>query len=453
GTAAGRAAVGDRLAVRAGRTELRGLDVVAEPSVCDWSEERLRGALADADRRAEAAAELARRGVRTAVPTLVETLEGDRSAPDRRAVVRALDVLADPRGVDALVSRLADDDDAVRRAAATALATVGDPEALDALLGAAKAEDDETTRYAMIRAARDVDPTTAMDRFAHLLRTGDDPAVRETVVRVLRVTNGERARGLVLEALDDSDPSVAREAIAAVRWADDERAVPALLRRLNDDDALVRQEAAGAFAELGARADEFRDGEELSDSTRERVVGALIDRLDDPVAAVRSWVIEALGAQSHPRAVGPLCDAYDEESELRWNVVAALGRIRDPRAIPTVVAALDDDDPSVRRRACRASAQLGTAAAVSPLCDRATSDPNADVRREAIDALGRLGENPARVAETMASVLEDDRTALRRAAVTALGRVGGSEARRLLRETAENDPHEAVREHARSTLE
>ncbi|MFC6827146.1 HEAT repeat domain-containing protein [Halopelagius fulvigenes] len=452
-TPAGRVAVGDRLAVRTGRTELRGLDAVVGPSVCDWSEERLREALADADRRAEAATELARRGVRTAVPILVETLDGDLSARDRRAVVRALDVLADPRAVDALVGELADDDDAVRRAAATALATVGDPEALDPLLGAATDESDETTRYAMVRAARDVDPTAAMDRFAHLLRTGDDPAVRETVVRVLRVTNGERAHELVLEAVDDPDPSVAREAISVVRWADDERAVPALLRRLSDDSPLVRQEAAGAFAELGARADEFRDGEELSDATRERVVGALIERLDDPVSAVRSWVIEALGAQAHPRAVGPLCDAYDDESELRWNVVAALGRIRDPRAIPTVVTALDDDDPSVRRRACLASAQLGTAAAVSPLSDRATSDPNADVRREAIDALGRLGEEPARVAEAMASVLADDDTALRRAAVTALGRVGGPEARRLLRETAANDPHEAVREHARAKLE
>ncbi|SFG99543.1 HEAT repeat [Halopelagius inordinatus] len=446
-------AVGDRLTVRAGRTDLRGLDVVTGPSAGDWSEDRLRGALSDRENRADAAAELARRGVRSAVPALVEALDDPLSASDRRAVVRALDVLSDPRAVDALVARLADDDEAVRRAAATALSTIGDPDALDALFDAASAETDGATRDAVVRAAREVDPTAAMDRFADVLRTSDDPRLRETVVRVLRVTDGDRAHELVVEALGDDDPSVVREAISVVRWDDDERAVPGLLRRLTDDDPDVRQEAAGAFAELGARAEHFQDGAELSEATRERVVEALIRRLDDPVSAVRSWAMEALGAQAHPNAVGPLCAAYGEESELRWNAVAALGRIGDPRAIPTVVAALDDDDPSVRRRACRASARLETTAATSPLCDRATTDPSADVRREAIDALGRLGEADARVVTAMESVLGDAPTPLRRAAVTALGRLGGPKARRLLREAAENDPSESVRERAKTGLE
>jgi HEAT repeat protein len=446
-------AVGQRLRLRAARVHLSDVAVADAPSLVDRTDAELRDALADPSLRAAAATELARRDADDAVAAITDCLRADPPAPDRRALVRALDVLADEAAVPGLVERLGDTDPDVRRAAAVALATVGDPSALDPLLTAVRSESDAATRRAVARAARDVDPTRALDHFASLVRTDSDPAVRESVVRVLGGTGNVHAEALVVEAVDDPNPDVAREAISAVRWFTDERPVGGLLRRLDDDDPTVRAAAANAFVELGARAAHYHDGEELSAETRTRVVRALLERLDDENAAVRAAVMEALGSQAHPESVMPLCAAYDGDEACRSATVDALGRVGDPRAIPTVVAALDDDDPGVRRRACRACARLGTSAGVPRLGRLARTDPQLAVRVEAVEALGHVGDDRDEVFEALEAVLDDGESDLRWEAVTALGRLDHPRARFVLRRVAEDDPDESVRERARSRLE
>ncbi|ELZ31156.1 heat repeat-containing protein [Halogeometricum pallidum JCM 14848] len=467
-------AAGDRLRLHASRVHLSDIDVTDAPSLTDRSDASLRDSLSDPSRRAAAAAELARRGDDDAVAALVNCLRTDPPMADRRALVRALDVLDDRAAVPGLVDRLADPDPDVRRAVAAALATVGDPEAMDPLLAAVRSESDAATRRAIARAARDVDPTNALDYFASLVRTDTDPEVRETVVRVLSGTRSVHAEALVVEALDDPDTAVACEAIDAVRWLTDERPVGGLLRRLMDDDPTVRVAAAGAFVELGARASDYHDGGAFGPETRTRVVRSLLERLDDESAAVRATAIEALGSQAHPESVAPLCDAYDEDEECRPSVVDALGRIGDPRAIPTVVAALDDDRPGVRRRACRACARLSTKAGIGRLCRLARDDPSPAVRVEAVETLGRVGNDRDEVFDALEAILdvreanadacgaERDRSSafggadnadLRWEAVTALGRLDHPRSRFLLRWVAEEDPDDSVRDRARSRLE
>ncbi|MDS0296114.1 HEAT repeat domain-containing protein [Halogeometricum luteum] len=474
GANGGSVAVGDFLRLRASRVHLSDIAVTDAPSLTDRSDASLRDSLSDPSRRAAAAAELARRGAEDAADALVDCLRTDPPVADRRALVRALDVLDDRAAVPGLVDRLADPDPDVRRAAAGALATIGDPESIDPLLAAVRSESDAATRRAVARAARDVDPTNALDYFAGLVRTDTDPEVRETVVRVLSGTRSVHAEALVVEALDDPDTAVACEAIDAVRWLTDERPVGGLLRRLMDDDPTVRAAAAGAFVELGARTPDYHGEGAFGPETRTRVVRSLLERLDDESAAVRATVIEALGSQAHPESVAPLCDAYDRDTECRPSVVDALGRIGDPRAIPTVVAALDDDRPGVRRRACRACARLGTAAGVSRLCRLAREDPRPAVRVEAVEALGRVGDDRDEVFDALEAILdvreagvdargaERDRSSafggaenadLRWEAVTALGRLDHPRSRFLLRWVAEEDPDDSVRDRARSRLE
>jgi HEAT repeat protein len=178
-----------------------------------------------------------------------------------------------------------------------------------------------------------------------------------------------------------------------------------------------------------------------------------LDRLDDENAAVRRTAMEALGSQAHPESVMPLCAAYDDDEACRPTAVDALGRIGDPRAIPTVVAALDDDDPGVRRRACRACARLDTGAGVPRLGRLARADPRLAVRVEAVEALGHVGDDRDEVFEALEAVLDDGDADLRWEAVTALGRLDHPRARFVLRQVAEDDPDESVRERARSRLE
>src|SRR5690606_30352836 len=83
----------------------------------------------------------------------------------------------------------------------------------------------------------------------------------------------------------------------------------------------------------------------------------------------------------------------------RW-AVRAVGRLRDPRGVPIVQAALEDPDPEVRAEAAFAAGLLRDTTATELIdrlaalaVDPAEPDP---VRVEAVGALARLPTQPAR---------------------------------------------------------
>ena len=57
----------------------------------------------------------------------------------------------------------------------------------------------------------------------------------------------------------------------------------------------------------------------------------------------------ALGSLGDPGAVPPLIAAMgDEDSSVRWSAASALGSLGDPGAVPPLITALGDGDSSVR---------------------------------------------------------------------------------------------------------
>ena len=91
-------------------------------------------------------------------------------------------------------------------------------------------------------------------------------------------------------------------------------------------------------------------------------------------------------------AIPELAEAYKtfkRDAELRFYAVQLLAFSEDSRAVPYVMEALSDPDPSVRAEACRAVEDLMVREAVPALRAR-TEDLDASVReaaREALDAL------------------------------------------------------------------
>lgn len=79
-----------------------------------------------------------------------------------------------------------------------------------------------------------------------------------------------------------------------------------------------------------------------------------------------------------------------KDSSIRRDAADALRRIRDPRAIDALLAALDDEDAIVRLSSSEALGGLGTAA-VEPLLG-ALAIRNARIRCEAAWALGKIGD-------------------------------------------------------------
>jgi HEAT repeat protein len=106
------------------------------------------------------------------------------------------------------------------------------------------------------------------------------------------------------------------------------------------------------------------EGETMNRQTRTGVsLESLVEILASRDGLARQRAREALVAEG--RAAVPLLIRALRESrvdQVRWEAAKALGTLDDARAIPVLVAALEDDDPDVGWLAAEALQKLGKAA-------------------------------------------------------------------------------------------
>ena len=111
----------------------------------------------------------------------------------------------------------------------------------------------------------------------------------------------------------------------------------------------------------------------------------------------------------------------------RVGAISALVRLKDTRAGEYLIDALSDENHYVRREAARALGQLKAVDAVDPLVTLVDTDVDDEVRRNAITALGIIGDDS--VLDTLMQAMEDTSYLIRRAAKMSVEqiqqRVGG----------------------------
>ncbi len=81
----------------------------------------------------------------------------------------------------------------------------------------------------------------------------------------------------------------------------------------------------------------------------------------------------------------------DPSVDVRWNAAEALGEIGDARAVHPFITALNDDSMKVRESATKGLGKIGSRA-IPPLLS-ALQDPNRYVRESAAQALQRIALN------------------------------------------------------------
>jgi putative membrane-bound dehydrogenase-like protein len=156
----------------------------------------------------------------------------------------------------------------------------------------------------------------------------------------------------------------------------------------------------------------------------EASLDALIEGLKLPAQSVRLVAMRRVAAHQDV-AIRPLVALVQDQKAppyARWSAIWTLDQIADGSAgRATIVAALADPDPSVRRQAAR---QLGTRRAdeAVPKLLKAFADTDKSVRFQAATALGRVGDAAA-VASLVAGLDETD-LFTRFATFTALNRIG-----------------------------
>ncbi|MGD8815301.1 MAG: HEAT repeat domain-containing protein [Anaerolineales bacterium] len=210
----------------------------------------------------------------------------------------------------------------------------------------------------------------------------------------------------------------------------DENDMDGLIKALEHADSKIVRDAAGALGEIG-------------DPIALNALARLIEN-DDTVARVRESAFWALGKLGKP-AVDWLIEALTHEKNiLREKAARTLLDTKDTRAMRPLIQALEDEYWPVRKAAAISLGFLGDDSAVEALV-RATQDGYNQVREEAERALHRLGResdgssSPAApdIAAMQAAgdvrglieALSYERDAeVRKQAAEALGRMGAQEA-------------------------
>jgi len=292
----------------------------------------------------------------------------------------------------------------------------------------------------------------------------DTVAIRRGAARALGAIGDARAVGPLLAVMKDRDRSVARAATTALGKMRGEQVFTSLIEALKDEDSLVAWAAAEALGETGDR----RAVEPLIEMLKKpyrgwpaaaaltkipdaRAVEPLIQALQSGDLMLRDRAAEALGKIRDRRAVEPLMAALrDKDGSVRHDAAESLGEIGDRKAVEALIPALADKDLSVRSRVIDALVKIGDPRAVPALLARMTDDDWAIARQDAAEAAVRL--DPKAI-DAIVNVLKNPDPRLRWEATQWLGRLGDGAVLAALKQTAEKDPEEAVRDGAKKAIE
>lgn len=139
----------------------------------------------------------------------------------------------------------------------------------------------------------------------------------------------------------------------------------------------------------------------------------------------------------------------DEDAEVRRAAADALGRIGNALAIPGLVGALDDAEPEVRHAALDALSGFERGVPAAPIRRMLAAD-DPDARQAAADMLGDMRDRAS--AGAIAGLLGDADADVRQAAVHALGHIGDpAAASSVARALTDADPD--VRQEATQVME
>ena len=319
-----------------------------------------------------------KRGVKTAVPQLIDALKHD-SAEVRGTAAQALATLKDERAVVPLADA-----------------------------AAARARDKET----MMKAAIDILGSLRPEQVKQLVESKNTD-VRQIAIRALAsLAKGSKPKPDIVQilkkALTDPDANIKRSAIYALARLEDDGIARDLAELQKDSDAEVRQQVAMA---LGAATAKYEEADKI-----------LLDMVKDTDKKVRIEAISGLSKRKTAAAVPTLMGLVQmPDPEVKRAVFSALLTLRDAsnaeKMRPLFRKGMDFKDSQVRATCIQALSDKVTEDDIEAL-RQAAFDPGKDVKIAAIVALLSF-KNP-KVMDPITNFLADPDMAVREKAIDAL---------------------------------
>ena len=199
---------------------------------------------------------------------------------------------------------------------------------------------------------------------------------------------------IFLRCLTDHDDGVREQAARSLWECDDRTIIRPLIGLLGEDrSSEVRAAAAASLGRFATLAEEGkllrRDGERVQEAL---LTAIAID--EDPEVVRRA--IESVASFRSEQVDRIIEEAYaDGNRDLRRSSIYAMGRTSDAHWLPTVLAEMESDDPSMRFEAANACGLLADESAAPHLIGLLT-DADVQVQLATVEALGSVGGELAR---------------------------------------------------------
>jgi HEAT repeat protein len=224
--------------------------------------------------------------------------------------------------------------------------------------------------------------------------------------------------------LRDEDADVQSKAIEGL-WESEETSLIDPLIELLEPESPEKVQATAATA-LGKFA-LLAELEKLRPHHKTRVCRALLGVIEDSdrPLEIKRRALEAAAPLSLPQMGKAIARAYRSGvPRLKTSAIFAMGKNCDPRWLPILIKELGNDDAEIRYEAAQACGELGEKEA-TPYLRELTTDPDIDVQLAAIQALGKIGGPEAK--DSLERCLTDASEAIQQAAEQALNELEASE--------------------------
>ena len=376
----------------------------------------------------------------TVLDPLVNALADDQRATVRRSAAWALGRVGGDSAVDALITALKKDKQGVvRQEAAIALGTIKSTKSADPLLDVIRTDKYETARLEATKALYEISPDLVDKGLVDIIKKGrgsfedghEVQSVQDHIIGALIKNGNETTTNLLLDAHKSVDDEWTQWAIVYMLGViHHASALDTMLAELKNPSYVIRKEAV---TRLGG----FKD---------RKTVEPLIEILENQSeeVSIRAAAAASLNALRDERSASVLRDALnDENSAVRLQAVAALGGIKDVKAIPKLSEIVENqlETDGIRAAAVTAIGNIGDAAS-EDLLIRAIDIRIGNISNNAIAALGKL--KSTKIVPRLIAILEnkkiplDSSTAVlanaspRIKAAVALGAIEGTEAAHAL---------------------
>ncbi len=338
----------------------------------------------------------------------------------RIGLINSLGELRDEKAVSPIAEAMAESDTQTAAAAMSALGRIGGEQALQTL-GKTEAGVSEGLRAAWRRALLQCAhgllaagrTEKAVPIYEKLSQPDQPRHIRVAAFPGYVACLKDQGSAPVLKALEETDAAMQAAAVQAMKETQSEALVQAVIARL---ESLAPEVQAQVIALFGER----RETTALPAATKAAT---------SPDAGVQRAALTALGSLGDATTVSTLAGfAEGADAQEKKIILDSLSRLQGEGVDEEMIVVLRKAAPAAQCELIRALVARGAKAAVPALLESAGS-PEAEVRREAIAALGKLGDLAVveRLIQMMNNGAEGDRGAFEGALAAICRRAGTSD--------------------------